>query len=185
MSKLNDMSYKLSITFILLGGLQLLSQGFDFNILNILTRNYKIDKFVYLIIGICTLYVIFFHYRKLYLSFLEETVMPPNIFENKTNKNNDKTFILKLEKGDEGKKVIYWSAKKDTDGKIVKDWKEAYDKYENSGIVDIVDGKADLTYSTPVQYKVGRFDRLLPRHLHYRILYEDGVLSKIHTINLN
>lgn len=182
MSKLNNIPYKLSITLILLGGLQLLSQGFDFNMLNTLTRNYRVDKILYLIIGVATLYVIFFHYRRLYLSFLEETVMPPNIFENRINKNDDKKITIKL---DEGKKVIYWSAKADTNKKIVKDWKEAYDKYENSGIVDIINGQAELSYSTPVQYRVGNFNRLLPRHLHYRILYEDGVLSKIHTINLN
>jgi hypothetical protein len=107
--------------------------------------------------------------------------MPPSIFDNKVNKNNDKTISIELK---EGKKVIYWSAKSDTTNEISKDWKEAYDKYENSGIVNIINGKAELTYSTPVQYRVGNFNRLLPRHLHYRILYEDGVLSKIHTINL-
>lgn len=181
MSKLNNIDYKISISLILLGGLQLLALGFNFNLINFITKNYKIDRYIYLLIGLMTLYVFLFHYRRLYLSFLEETVMPPNIFENRINKNNDKKILINLK---EGKKVIYWLAKPDKNNKIIKNWQDAYDNYDNSGIVDIIDGKAELTYSTPVRYRVGKFNNLLPRHLHYRILYNDGVLSRIHTINL-
>lgn len=182
MSKLNNIPYKISISLILFGGLHLLSLGFNFNLINFVTKNYKIDRYIYLLIGLTTLYVLLFHYRRLYLSFLEETVMPPNIFQNKLNKFNDKKILIEL---NEGKKVIYWLAKPDANNQIVKNWKEAYDKYDNSGIVDIIDGKAEINYSVPVQYRVGNFNRLLPRHIHYRILYEDGVLSRIHTIKVN
>ena len=182
MNKLNNIPYKVSISLILFGGLHLLALGFNFNLINYITKNYKIDRYIYLLIGLMTLYVLSFHYRRLYLSFLEESVMPPSVFNNKINKHYDKTISIELK---EGKKVIYWSAKPDENNQIIKNWKEAYDTYDNSGIVDIINGKAELTYSTPVQYRVGKFNKLLPRHLHYRILYEDGVLSKIHTININ
>jgi hypothetical protein len=181
LNNINNISYKISLSLILFGGLHLLALGFNFNLINFITKNYKIDRYIYLLIGLMTLYVLTLHYRKLYLSFLEETVMPPSVFNNKINKYNDKKITINLE---EGKKVIYWSAKSDKNNQIMKNWKDAYDTYDNSGIVDIIGGKAELTYSTPVQYRVGNFNRLLPRHLHYRILYEDGVLSKIYTINL-
>ncbi len=174
MSKLNNTPYKISISIVLLGGLLLLVQGF--------TDNMKLNKFIYLLIGVCTLYVMIFHYRRLYLSFLEETVMPPNVFQNKTNNNNNKKLTVDAE---DGIKVIYWSAKPDVDNKIVENWKLAYDNYDNSGVVDVVNNKAELLYSTPVRYRVGMFNRLLDRHIHYRILYKDGVLSKIYTVKLN
>jgi len=174
MSKLNNTPYKISISIVLLGGLLLLVQGF--------TDNMKLNKFIYLLIGVCTLYVMIFHYRRLYLSFLEETVMPPNVFQNKTNNNNNKKLTVDVEGG---YKVIYWSAKPDVDNKIVENWKLAYDNYDNSGVVDVVNNKAELLYSTPVRYRVGMFNRLLDRHIHYRILYKDGILSKIYTVQLN
>ena len=174
-NRLSNIPYKLSISLILLGGLNSFLLGIN--------ETNTTKKVIYLLIGVCTLYVLIFHYRRLYLSFLEESVMPPNIFENRVNKNNNQNITLKINDPD-AKKVIYWSAKPDSSNNIIKNWQEAYDTYDNSGIVDVINGTAELTYSIPVQYRVGYFDRLLKRHIHYRILYNDGVLSKIYTINL-
>jgi uncharacterized membrane protein YuzA (DUF378 family) len=178
---LNNLLYNTSLTIVLIGGLHLLLVGFGINLFNYITSNYKIEKYIYLFIGIITLYVIIFHYRKLYLSFLEETFIPPNMFENKINKFNNRKIIID---GINGKKIIYWSARPLEKEDNLKYWKDAYNKYENSGIVDIIDNKAEILFSTPVRYRVGFFNKLLPRHIHYRILYDNGFLSRIYTINI-
>ena len=120
-----------------------------------------------------------FQQRHMFLSFLDETVMPPSIFQSQEPAFSNAKMTINAPNG---LKVIYWGAnavKPDFDN--IKNWQEAYDGYKNVGIVDIIDDKAEINFSIPVRYRVGLFNMLLDRHIHYRILYPNGVISRIYT----
>ncbi len=119
----------------------------------------------------------------MFLSFLDETVMPPSVFLTQASIfNNSKVTV----DAPQGVKVIYWGAnpvKKDYDN--IDNWVDAYDGYKNCGVVEVVDDKAELIFSVPVRYRVGLFKKLLDRHIHYRIVYPNGIVGKIKTIKLD
>jgi hypothetical protein len=117
------------------------------------------------------------------LPFLGETVIPiTSIVDAKTPTGADAEYVLKLDNVNDGMKVIYWGAQKD-DNKVHDDPYDAYDKYDNVGVVIVKDNTALLKYVKPAEYKVNGMK--LPRHLHYRICCQDNVmLSEVQTINL-
>jgi uncharacterized membrane protein YuzA (DUF378 family) len=183
--------YILSLCTVLFGGLNwFLIGGADFNIIHkvfsFITKDHanKLSKLSYLIIGICTLYLLIFQQRQMFLSFLNETVMPPTVFRSQAPLfSNSKLSV----NAPGGYMVVYWAAnpaKKYFDN--INSWQEAYDGYKNTGIADVVNDKAELVFSIPVRYKVNTIfkNKLLDRHIHYRILYSNGVMSKIFTIKL-
>lgn len=138
-----------------------------------------------IIIG-CVLYL-YFSNKYLSLPFLSESVLPMSaIADEKYPPNTDSTYELKLTNVNDGVKVIYWGAQKD-DKTVHPDPYDAYDKYENVGIVIVKDNKATLKYIKPVEYKVGTiFNQKLPRHLHYRLCCKNNImLSEVYTINLD
>ncbi len=119
----------------------------------------------------------------MFLSFLDETVMPPSIFFTQAPVFNNAKITISAPNG---VKVIYWGAnpvKKNYDN--IDSWIEAYDGYKNTGVVNVVNDKAQLVFSIPVRYKVGLFKKLLDRHIHYRIVYSNGIIGKIKTIKLD
>lgn len=121
--------------------------------------------------------------KYLTLPFLGETVIPITSFvDTKIPIGYDSEYILDLPNSYDGMKVIYWGAKKD-DKEVHPDPYDAYDKYENVGVVAVKDKKAILKYIKPVEYKA--FGNQLPRHLHYRLCCKNNVmLSEVTTINL-
>lgn len=183
---LNSSLYSISLIIVLIGGLNWFFIGSTgFNFIKFLIEkitgntNRNLNKIVYLIIGICTLYLLIFQQRHMFLSFLDETVMPPTIFQSQTNISSNAKMSINAPNG---LKVIYWGAnavKPNFDN--IKNWQEAYDGYKNSGVVDVVNDKAEINFSIPVRYRVGLFNMLLDRHIHYRILYPNGVISRVHT----
>jgi uncharacterized membrane protein YuzA (DUF378 family) len=185
---LRNYLYISSLTILLFGGLNLfLIGGIDFNLIHkifsliIPQHANELSKISYLIIGICTLYLLIFQQRQMFLPFLNETIMPPTIFKSQAPFFNNSRLIVDASGG---YMVVYWAAnpvKKYFDN--VNSWQEAYDGYKNTGIVDVVNDKAELVFSIPVRYKVnmGFKTKLLDRHIHYRILYSDGLMSKIYT----
>jgi len=180
--------YIFSLSVLLFGGLNwFLIGSADFNIIDkffsiFMRQNVKqMNKISYLIIGICTLYLLIFQQRQMFLSFLNETVMPPSIFKSQAPFFSNSKLTVDAPGG---YMVVYWAAnpvKKNYDN--INSWEEAYDGYKNTGIVDVVNDKAELIFSIPVRYKVnmGLHKKLLDRHIHYRILYPNGIMSKIFT----
>jgi len=179
--------YTISLSIVLLGGLNWLTIGVNnFNIIKFLIskliKNDNVDKIsniMYLIIGICTVYLLIFQQRHMFLSFLDETVMPPIVFSSQAPVFNNAKLTVNAHNG---LKVIYWASnpvRKDYDN--ISNWRDAYDGYANSGVANVINDKAELVFSIPVRYKVGLFNNLLDRHIHYRILYPNGIVSKIYT----
>ena len=79
-------------------------------------------------------------------------------------------------------KVMYWAAHADKQ-QIESTPQQGYGEFENIGIAAVKEGKAIFKLNCPTQYKVGK--KILPKHVHYRLVYENGVVSDVKTLNLN
>ena len=180
--------YLISIVILLILGLNIgLTGVFNKNLLltglTKLTTNPTIIRAVYIVIGLVAVYLLFFVDYHTFLPFLDKTVLPPSVLL--LSERPDTNVNIEIN-GGEAEKVVYWAAHSD-EGKIEEDPWTAYDKYENIGIAAVKDGKAILKLKCPTQYKVKGVmgKKVLPKHLHYRLIYENGVLSEIKTVKLN
>jgi len=81
-------------------------------------------------------------------------------------------------------KVAYWAAHADG-GNVESDPMKAYDKYENIGVAAVNNGKATLKLKCPTSYKVQKGMIQLPKHVHYRLIYANSVVSEVMTIKLD
>lgn len=164
-------------------GLIAINKNFDIikNISNIfpLEYNENIQRALQIIFGLSALYIML--QRKTFLPFLDASVVPINKHI-KEAKQKDTELEIIID-GEGGEKVIYWASKKEEKGSKMKDYKKAYDDYENSGISIVgKDGKAKLYIKCPQEYYVN-INKIIPKHLHYRIL-RNGILGEVKTINI-
>ncbi len=135
-------------------------------------------KILYIVFGIAAVYLIFSPSHT-FLPFLDKTVIPPSIML--LSEQADTNVELKIYAPEEAIKVVYWAARADT-GNIFDNPYDAYNKFENYGIAAVKDGKAILKFKCPNSYKVGKFTKKqLPKHVHMRFVYENGVLSEVKT----
>jgi uncharacterized membrane protein YuzA (DUF378 family) len=153
------------------------------NISLIFPNSYQliVQRIIYMIIFLSAVYVMI--QRKTYLPFLDISVVPVSRFLSESKQKDFELEIVINAKG--GSKVIYWASnKKVNKDEKLSDHEEAYGKFENSGI-SIVDneGKAKLYVRCPQKYYV-MYNKILPQHVHYRIV-TDGRLGEIKTVNLN
>jgi hypothetical protein len=92
---------------------------------------------------------------------------------------------LKIDAPRDAIKVVYWAARSDT-GKVIDNPQDGYNKFENYGIAEVKNNVAILKLNCPNSYKVGKkFKKQLPKHVHTRFVYENGVLSEVNTIKLD
>ncbi len=138
-------------------------------------------RIIYIIFGICAIYLIFFTKYHTFLPFLDRTVLPPSILllSEQADTNTQVTINAR-----DAIKVVYWAAH--ADNQIIEDSPyDAYESYENVGIAAVINHKAILKLKCPASYKVGiPFKKTVPKHVHYRLIYSNGVLSEIHTLKL-
>jgi uncharacterized membrane protein YuzA (DUF378 family) len=175
--------YIISIVLILISAINLGIVGlFKVNMLNYLTfKNELFLRIVYVVIGLCALYLIFIRPRQTFLSFLEKTVMPPSVFKPFEQKNTNTEMTIDAP---HAIKVVYWAAKQNM-GNIDDNPIDAYGEYENTGIANVVNNKATLKFNCPESYKVGRLYKYqLQPHVHYRLIYKSGVISEIFSLNV-
>jgi uncharacterized membrane protein YuzA (DUF378 family) len=159
----------------------------DYNIVEVIgsffSNDYKefVVKMIYVIITLSTVYIML--QRRTFLPFLDATIVPASKFLNESKQKDFEFEIIINAKGAE--KVIYWAATKKTDyDKYIKDYKKAYSGYENSGISLVnKEGKAHLYIKCPQEYYV-KYNKILPKHIHYRIVTL-GILGPVQTINLS
>ncbi len=139
-------------------------------------------KILYIVFGLAAAYLIFSPSHT-FLPFLDKTVMPPSIMV--LSEQGNTNVELKIDAPEEAIKVVYWAARADT-GKVINNPYDAYDKFENYGIAAVKDGKAILKLNCPNSYKVGKvMKKQLPKHVHLRFVYENGVLSEVKTQKLD
>jgi hypothetical protein len=180
--------YLISVILLIIGGLNWgLIGTFNLNIVKLLNE-YTFDSpifenAVYITVGLAAIYLS--RKRNFYLPFLGDTILPPSLLKNLDNKNANISVTVDAPNAD---MVIYWAAEplpeKQTDGS--KFAYDAYDKYTNSGIAEVISGKAVLNVACPQTYWVKKWGikKTLPKHLHYRLVYSTGWVSEVKTVNL-
>ena len=171
--------YMLIIFLVLVGSINWLSIGVSGQDLVRLALPLRYAKWVYIIIGIAALPLLF--QRDMYLPFLGETVLPAGALAPKTPQNANDQVTIRTRPG---AKVVYWASEPNpTQGKDLPTFQEAYDAYENSGVV-VADssGHAILRFRGPPQaYSVPMKGRLEP-HVHFRICDDNGFMERVQTI---
>lgn len=181
---INKSLFKIAMVILVIGALNWLVIGVaGINPLErIVGYRSPIARGVYILVGISALAVMF--NRDFYLPFLGETVMPCANIPEQIPENADTEITVDVEKP--GVKVMFWAAEPATDGlKKLEDWRGAYLKYMNSGVVRANgDGKATLIVRRPQPYSVPWKGRLEP-HIHFRVCEPDGMLSRIKTVYLS
>jgi len=151
-----------------------------YNIIEIISFNQYIEKSIYIIIFLATIYVMC--QRKTYLPFLDVAVVPlVKLLPESKQKNFELEIVIKAGKG---QKVIYWASNKEiTKNNELSDWQKAYGEYENSGVSIIEkDGTAKLYVKCPQKYYV-MYGKIIPKHIHYRVV-DNGIIGEVKTINL-
>lgn len=112
-----------------------------------------------------------------YLPFLGPTVMPISIL--KPGVPSDATTTFTVDAPGDALHVLYWAARS---GVLSTDPETAYGNFENAGMVEVVGGKAILRIKCPGTYNVR--GSALPKHVHYRYVYKNGMLSGVKTSHL-
>lgn len=117
--------------------------------------------------------------RDFYMPFLGPTIVPTSVL--KLGTPSDATVAVSIDAPKNATHVIYWAA---TPAAMPFDSPmAAYRGFNNAGVVEVAAGRATLRVACPGTYKMG-WGRLLPRHLHYRYIFENGVLSAVKTASV-
>lgn len=197
----NSKFYMLAKILVIIGALAWGSIGlFDLNPVTYVTdnilKNKKYAKIVYILVGLAGVYAGL--HRKTYLPFLGPSVVPHSLFPYHKFQEDYKVEVKVFEP--RGVKVIYWAAEpKDKKDKLNYP-RKAYGDYANSGVANIDEtGHATLYLKCPQQYKLPHRKRLffkqnilptlgsvalLPKHVHYRVAYKSGILSRVKTLKV-
>ena len=168
------------IAIILVGALNWLTIGvLKVNVLEkIFGVKSMIPRILYVLVGISALAIVF--NRDTYLPFLGQTVVPCSLIPEKIPEGADTTVQVKVKPG---AKVLYWAAEPASDGlKKLNDWRGAYLKFMNAGVVTAnKDGVATLYVKNPQPYTVPWKGRLEP-HVHFRMCGSNGMMERIETV---
>lgn len=146
------------------------------------TRILKIpylSRVIYTMVGIAALiFIMKFYNRDTFLPFLGKTVFPPTLLNLGHPIDYNRQATLKAPS--EARFVVFWAAEGSNNDTDVK---EAYGKFLNSGAVQVEDGEAVIRFRDPVSYTV-HGKKKLKKHVHYRWLDESGMMSKVHTLEV-
>ena len=151
--------------------------------MNILKDYKNVNYVIMFIISLCLMNILFD--RNTYLPFLGDTILPHSLFKplNNSLTKYDKTDFKKISiniEAPNGVNVIWWAANPSNEINKVE---KAYGDYMNSGVSEIKDGVANIQFYYPQKYYLDN-TRMLNNHLHYRISYNNGFVSEIHTIQV-
>jgi hypothetical protein len=153
----------------------------DWNPLLWVVRTPKNLKLWYIVIGLITIWVAF--KRETYLPFLGECVLPQTVLKSGSNVVGDK--MVEVDVAAPGVDQIVWWASKPSDSPTPNPdvWK-AYDDYMNSGVVNVVNGVAKISFLCPQEYTVQKtfMKKHLKKHIHFREVGKNGMLGAIKTV---
>lgn len=167
--------YVIAITFVLLASLKAGYYGVCSKM-----QMSTIKRVFLLLVGASALYLLFAPNIRTYLPFLGRTVFPPSLILLSEQSGTNATVVVNAYGAT---KVAYWAAHEDK-GIIELDPMKAYNSYENIGVANVVNGKATLKLKCPTEYKVQNSMIKLPKHVHYRLVYDNGVISEVFTKKL-
>lgn len=120
--------------------------------------------------------------RDTWLPFLGECVVPPSVITD-TYTPNDATLEYRVTVDAGASRVTYWAS--ESGAGVAANPQDAYNQFKNAGVVKVnkIDGSAVLKLRCPAQYKV--HGRPLPRHVHYRAIYDSGIMGSVQTENIS
>lgn len=123
-------------------------------------------------------------FRNTYLPFLGPTVLPQSLLKAPgTVAKTGATQVTLFADVPDNTKVVYWAAKTSQDI-IFEDPFVAYEGYTNAGIALVKNKQANLVIDCPSSYKIPS-GKTLPPHVHYRIVYPNGILGSVQTLYVN
>lgn len=129
------------------------------------------------IVSACIASIALMSSRTTYLPFLGESAFPDTLIkESKTPEDATIDVEVRAEPG--ATRIAYWASES---GIGTKDnpW-TAYGRYTNSGVAKVNSrGIATLRLRCPVKYTVR--GKVLPRHVHYRMIYPSGIVGPVET----
>ena len=177
------MGFLFLMAIIILGALNWLTIGLlNINVLErIFGEKSMVPRIVYIIVGISALAIMF--HRDTYLPFLGQTVVPCSLIPERIPEGADTNIQVHVAPG---AKVLYWAAEPASEGlKKINDWRGAYLKFMNAGVVTAnKDGVATLYMKNPQPYTVPWKGRLEP-HVHYRVCGQNGMMERIETVYMS
>jgi len=119
---------------------------------------------------------------------LGDTVLAPSLLRD-VDSEFKKTDITVTVDAPNAELVMYWAADPLYESQLETSQfaYDAYNKYENAGVAQVISGKAVLKVNCPQSYWVKKWGikKTLDKHLHYRIVYPTGWVSEVKTIKLN
>ncbi|NDC95524.1 hypothetical protein EB077_09490, partial [bacterium] len=133
-------------------------------------------KLAFISIGLVGLYLS--SNRNAYLPFLGKSVYPRELIKPSYPVDANLKIIINTDKG--ATRVVYWAASPSLE--IGEDPWTAYKNSKNVGVAEVVNNQATLNFLCPQKYKV--YGRVLDKHIHYRFVYSDDMLSEVKTIKV-
>ena len=121
-------------------------------------------------------------HRDTFLPFIGETVFPFTLVKDDTRSSRTSISKTVNVNAPDGTKVAYWASM--PNNAIQVNPQIAYDRYANSGVTSVKDGKVTFYVDCPSQYRVPPFNEVLEKHIHYRIINTNGMISEVHTVKL-
>ena len=118
--------------------------------------------------------------RNTWLPFLGEGIVPYTLLRKGTP--SDATIGVKVTTDTNAVMCMYWASS--SKSAVTDDPWTAYAGFANAGVVEVENGTALLLLDCPGQYKVPRKSKPLPKHVHYRWIYENGMASDVQTQNI-
>ena len=172
-----DIKLRMLLTFFtIFGSLNYGLMSFNYNIIEIISKNLKINiiNFVYIIIAVSGLLLAID--ITTWLPFLGKSILPSNLLPLQIPSQYD-SFIKINTKPDT--KIAYWAS----DKKYITDVKNAYGEYKNSGVVlSNKEGEAILPIIKGEDYIVPS-NKLIKKHVHYRTLGDEyEMMGQIETV---
>jgi hypothetical protein len=116
--------------------------------------------------------------RDTYLPFLGYAVLPPSAIKDSVVIENANVEVKVPIDAKDGTRIIFWGAKPSNE--VKPNPAAAYNDYSNLGITKVLNGEAVIRFNCPSRYKVGPGYRL-DRHIHYRLVLDNGLMSPIQT----
>ena len=136
-------------------------------------------KVIALIVFFCVVYLGM--NRNTYLPFLGPTVVPPSLLKDVTDTKMGDVHVKVPIEAPDTTRVIYWASTPSS--KVFETPYEAYGNFSNIGVASVKNKEAIFHVECPSSYKVP-FTVLRP-HVHYRILYPNGIVGSVRTIYVN
>jgi uncharacterized membrane protein YuzA (DUF378 family) len=177
--KANFMVYLhiLVVVLLVIGGLNWGSVGaFDYDFVRAIFKSYS--KYIFMLVGVAALY--FGLSRDSYLSFLGWFALPESVLIPFQPKGANLKVKVKAMEG--ATKVVYWATNPGQATNKVNTPEIAYNSTQNTGVVQVINGEAILSFKCPQEYKVILGLKTIKKHVHYRCVLPNGWVSSVKSV---